>query len=297
VRERTLIHVGGPTGSGKTALVEAIVAAADGPVLAVRCVRDHRRRLARESSPRTHAELRRYLQAGAYAASVFAFPGQVADAISFYETDLMLNYSEVVILEGDNPLEYADLEVFVAPVPDAGETLFVRRQRDVAAAQRARVDAWERLLSQPDGMATWMGEVMGIPVGELLRKKPELGNDVRTKMLAGIAAARKAPPARAVEHWAVSERFQGIERAGLVVVNIRDQSERASAEQLVADVHRLRKDDALFDDIVGWRGHRLPITAVVANLVDPGDAGRKKGVGRVRRTIRQGRIAPNPGRV
>jgi hypothetical protein len=106
-------------------------------------------------------------------------------------------------------------------------------------------------------------------------------------MLAGIAAARTAPPAKAVEHWAVSERFQGIERAGLVVVNSRDQSERASAEQLVADVHRLRKDDAVFNDIIGWRGHRLPITAVVANIVDPRDAGRKKALGRVRRTIRQ----------
>jgi hypothetical protein len=127
----------------------------------------------------------------------------MADPISFYETDLMSNYSEAVILEGDNPLEYADLEVFVAPVPDAGETLFA--QRDVAAAQRARVDGWERMLSQPDGMATWMEEVMGIPVGELLRKKPRIGEDVRTKMLAGIAAARTAPPAKAVEHRAVSE--------------------------------------------------------------------------------------------
>ncbi len=152
------------------------------------------------------------------------------------------------------------------------------------------------MLSQPDGMATWMDEVMGIPVGELLRKKPELGDDVRTKMLAGIAAAHTAPPARAVEHWAVLERFQGIERAGLVVVNIRDQSARASAEHLVADVHRLRKDDALFNDIIGSHGNRLPYIAVVANLADQGDAGRKKALGRVRRAIRQ-RFELNPFRV
>jgi hypothetical protein len=231
--------------------------------------------------------LRRYLQAGAEAVVVFAFPGQMVDPNSFYETDLMSNYSKAVILEGDNPLQHADLEVFVAAAPDTGETLFVRRQRDVAAAQRARVDAWERMLSQPDGMATWMEEVVGISVGELLRKKPQLGEDVRGKMLAGIAAARTAPPAKAGEQWAVSEQLEGIERAGLVVVNIRHQSERASAERLVADVHRLRKDDALFNDIIGWRGHRLPVTALVANLVDPRDAGRQKALGRVRRTIRQ----------
>jgi len=59
-------------------------------------------------------------------------------------------------------------------------------------------------------------------------------------LLAGITAARTAPPAKAGEQWAVSERFEGIERAALVVVNIRHQSERASAERLVADVHRPR---------------------------------------------------------
>jgi len=279
--------VGGPNGSGKTAFVEAILAAADGPILAARCVRHDALRRPRESSPRTHPELQRYLGAGAYAAALFVFPGQAADPIVFYETDLMLNYSEAVILEGDDPLGYVDLKVFVAPVPDAGETLLVRRQRDLAAAQRATVDAWERMLSQPDGMTTWMEEVMGLSVGNLLRKDPALGEEARTKMLASMAAARKAPPAKAVEHWAVSNRFQGIERAGLVVVNIRDQNERASAEQLVADVHRLRKDDTLFNDTIGWRGHRLPITAVVANIADPHDAGRKKALGRVRRTIRQ----------
>ena len=49
------------------------------------------------------------------------------------------------------------------------------------------------MLSQPDGMATWMHEVMSIPVGELLRVKAELGEDVRTKMLAGIAGAKLRP--------------------------------------------------------------------------------------------------------
>jgi len=120
-------------------------------------------------------------------------------------------------------------------VMGAAALAFAVAAADPAAAQRARVDAWERMLRQPDGMATWMEEVVGISVGELLRKKPQLGEDVRSKMLAGITVARTAPPAKAVEHWAVSERFQGIERAGLVVVNIRHQSERASAEQLVAE--------------------------------------------------------------
>ena len=198
----------------------------------------------------------------------------------------MLNYSRAVILEGDNPAGYADLEVFVAPAPLAGETLYVRRQQDVAASQRVRADAWEELLRRPDGRSTWMEEVMGLPVGDFVRKNPRLAEDVRSRMLAGIAQVRSGPPPRSVEHWGISERFQGIQGAGLVVVNIRLSTERPAAEQLLVDLARLRNDDALFNDILGWRGHRTPITAVVANISDPRDAGRRKAIARVRRTIR-----------
>jgi sugar phosphate isomerase/epimerase len=69
-------------------------------------------------------------------------------------------------------------------------------------------------------------------------------------------------------------------------VNLRDPAERPAAEQLLVELARLRKDDALFNDIVGLRGNRVPITAVVSNLADPRDGGRKKAVARVRRTIR-----------
>ncbi len=115
--QRAFIHIAGPTGSGKTAFVEALLAADDGPTLVARCVRDDSLRRSRESSPRTHPEMQRYRQAGAYATATFAFPRHDPDPIEFYETQLMLNYSRAVILEGDNPAGYADLEVFVAPAP------------------------------------------------------------------------------------------------------------------------------------------------------------------------------------
>jgi sugar phosphate isomerase/epimerase len=67
------------------------------------------------------------------------------------------------------------------------------------------------------------------------------------------------------------------------VVNIHTEAERPRAEQLVSDVGRLRKDARLFRDILGPRGTRVPVTAVVANLADPSDRGRRKALGRVRR--------------
>jgi len=220
---RAFIHVEGPDGCGKTTFVEALLAAADAPMIVGRCTRDDSLRRIRESSPRGDPELRRYLRAGAGAATVFAFPRQDANPVNFYDSRLMLEYSEAVILEGDNPA---------------------------------------------------------------VRSNPHLADDVRSTMMDGIAQLRAAAPPRLVDYWAVSERFQGIERAGLVVVNLRDPAERPAAEQLLVDLARLRKDDPLFNDIVGLRGNRVPITAVVSNLADPRDGGRKKAVARVRRTIR-----------
>jgi hypothetical protein len=148
-----------------------------------------------------------------------------------------------------------------------------------------RVDAWEDQLSRPDGVATWIDEMIGSQAADFVRRDPPLVEDVRTRMLAGIAAIRTSPPLQPVESWAVSEPFRGI-NAGLVVVNMRDETDGVAAELLVADVQRLRTNDALFRDILGWPGHRTPITAVVANIADPSDTGRKKALTRVRRTLR-----------
>ena len=49
---------------------------------------------------------------------------------------------------------------------------------------------------------------------------------------------------------------------------------------------RLRKDDAVFTDVIRPRGNRVPITAVVANLTQPTDPGTKKALTRIRRVIR-----------
>jgi len=124
--ERAYIHVGGPPGSGKTTFIEAMLAGADALTLAARCLRDDTLPQAREGAPRTHPELRRYRQAGAAGAAVYTFPGQQSDTDDFFMTNLMMNYSQAVVLEGECPLAYVDLSVFVAPAPSRPEQLFVR---------------------------------------------------------------------------------------------------------------------------------------------------------------------------
>lgn len=120
MRERTLVHVAGPAGAGKTTFVEALIAALGDRgdlVLAARCVRDDRLRAPRETAPKTHPELRRYLEAGATGAALFAFPQEDEATDAFFMTHLMEDYSEAVALEGDSPVAFVDLAVFVTPAP------------------------------------------------------------------------------------------------------------------------------------------------------------------------------------
>jgi hypothetical protein len=219
-------------------------------------------------------------------AALFVFPESEIGSDTFFMTELMADYSHGVVLEGNNPLESVDLAVFVAPPPAAGERLFVRRTRDRAGEQRGTVDAIERLLCEPDGVAEFLGEIVGGPIADFARKSPKLMEDTRDKLLAGIAAARKAPQPKPTQHWAISDRYSGIEHAQLVVVNVRHDSERGAGEQLAADMVRLRKDKKLFNDVLGFRGSRSPITVVVANLAPPADMERNKALARVRRVFR-----------
>jgi hypothetical protein len=108
-------------------------------------------------------------------------------------TRLMEDYSEVVVLAGQNPLEFVDLAVFVAPVPRPGRTLPVRRKRDRAKKERARAAAVERMLRRPDGAAELLEQFIGGPFVELARKRPALLEEARAKMLLAVEKARAAP--------------------------------------------------------------------------------------------------------
>jgi hypothetical protein len=190
------------------------------------------------------------------------------------------------VIEGDSPLGDADLRVFVAPPPAAGQRLLVRQRRDHAAQLRARTAAMERLLGEPDGAAQLLEQLVGGPVVAFARERPELMEQARVGLLAGIGKIRSAPPLAPTEHWAVAAGYAGIEYAQLVVVNACQDAERRRAHSLLEDVRRLRADQAVFDDVLGWRGSRGPITAVVADLADARDAGTRRAVARVKRTVR-----------
>ncbi|MGA2642460.1 MAG: hypothetical protein ABSG21_16345, partial [Spirochaetia bacterium] len=292
--ERAFVYVAGPPGCGKTTFIESILRAAGGLICAARCIRNDTLPHARETAPKRHLELRRYSEAGATGVALFTFPQAGIDSDAFFMTDLMADYSQGVVLEGDNPLEYVDLSVFVAPAPGAGERLFARRRRDRAREQHATMDAIGQLIGEPDRFAELLGEVVGGPIAEFARMSPAFMEDARARLVADIAMARKAPPRKPTWQWGISDPYSGIEWAQLVVVNVRNDGERRAGEQLVADMVRLRKDEQLFNDILGFRGSRTPITAVVADLSQPDDPGRKKALARARRAFPAAELNDGP---
>jgi cell division inhibitor SulA len=197
-------------------------------VLAVRCRRDPTLRRPREACPARHPELRRYRDVGASAAGLFTSPPGDLVADDFYNTRLMEDPAQAVVLEGDTPVGAVDLRVYVAPPPGPGQTLLIRQLRDHAQQQQNKLHALQPLLDQPDG----------------------------------------------------------IQHAGLVIINLTDHAQRDRAQALLAELQRLRTDRQVFDDVLGWQGRRTPITAVAADLSDPKDPGTRKAVARALRIIR-----------
>lgn len=284
MRQRAIIYVAGPEGAGKTTFIEAVLQRVDPPVLAARCRRDDRLAEPEETSPRTDPELRRYLDAGADGVAQFTFPSAAASTDDFFTTDLMADYSRAVVLEGDNPLSYVDLSVFVAPAPHQRERLFVRRSTS-RPGRRKQVADLKQQFEDPAGIAELMGQMVGEPLAAMMRARPDLFEAARAELLDKLARAQDAPAPAPTKRWAVSERYVGIERAQLAIVNVRDDDEHRRADELLSDLVKLRQDKELSSDILGYRGTRIPITAVVGNLADPADPALKKAIAKVRRVV------------
>jgi hypothetical protein len=288
--ERAYIQVMGPPGSGKTTLVERLLESYDGWASVARCVRDDSVREAVESSPPGDPELGRYRRSGADGVCRYRYSSTDANSDDFFFTDLMADPSEAVIFEGDRPVPYVDLAVYVAPACPEGGALLVRKVRDRAREARDQATELQEALQTPGGLETVLAQTLGPDMVAVLRAFEGPMEGLREKMtreiLEGLERIREAPPPEPTEHWAVAEGYGGIELAQAVVVNVRDAGERERAAGMVEDLKRLRKDPEVFDEVLGVRGNRVPITALAADLSDPRDPGTRKILGRIKRSIR-----------
>jgi hypothetical protein len=88
-------------------------------------------------------------------------------------------------------------------------------------------------------------------------------------------------------HWELAATHQGLERAGLVVVNVRARDDRDAAERMLGEIVRIRSDDDVRIAVLGRFAHRTEVTVVVTDLSDPKDAGTKKALTRINRALAQ----------
>jgi hypothetical protein len=284
VIHRALVHVAGPPGVGKTTLIERLLESELAFATCIRAELDPRLRHEEESAPKRHPELRRYREKGAGAVALYRFPRP--DSEAFYCSSVMEEYSEAIFIEGDCPLDFVDLSVFVAPAPEGGDSLLRRVPRDHAAEHRASLDRYAAAFATRETLARYLAEELGKPMATLALRRPELLDELGASMKRGLDKVRQAPPPAPTEHWALSERYQGLAGAQLVIVNLYGEDDRARAEKLCREIHRVRKDPPVFEDVIGVCGNRVPITAVVTNLENPQDPGWRKCSSRVRRCLR-----------
>lgn len=284
---RAYINIKGQPGAGKTALIETVLRSLRGEtMLCVHSVRDDDLQRPVESAPKKDPHLTRYLSAGASSVAMYRFPQRKKDFIdAFFESRAMLDFSDAILIEGDSPLDFLHLSVFVARPFPAGETLLRAGVLDARAQRKRELERREILAEHPELLLQLLPQSFVSSIKPFVDKQPDILRSVGESLKREVKELRAIPIPKSTRRWMLAESHRGIEAAGLVVVNIHDESERGRAEALVGEVARLRSDKEVFDDVLGWGHHRLPVTAVAANLGDPKDAGLKKAIARVKRAV------------
>jgi hypothetical protein len=283
---RPILHVTGPPSSGKTTFIEALLRGKFESLLCVRGTEEPKLREVVEAAPAAHPELSRYRKAGATDAVCFRFSRRYTDTDDFFMTEFMSGYSDAVVIEGDSILRYHDLTVFVAPPLPDGLTLLSRgphSSRNSKAASRAAL--W-KVLQEPEAFLKMFSNLLGDPSLPNILTDPVRIEELRQRALADLGNAPPSSPTRPVERWRLARGYEGIVHAGMVVVNVRTAAERERGKRMLDEIPRMRKDEAIFRDLFDYRGSRVPITAVMADLSDPKDTGWRKALARLMRTLR-----------
>ncbi len=239
-----------------------------------------------ESADPGDEELRRYSEAGASNVVRYRFPARARDPDAFFCSDFITDYSEGVLIEGDSPLGFVpELTVFVAPAVPEGTSLLRRGPVDEAGAYEQWVERLGVLRGEAGGRTDFVQRLAEMSSTRSPRV-PGGGHDGALELLAGALArseVRAAPSA--AQRWCLAEGYAGLKRAQVVVINVRSPAERERGEAMLPELKRLRKDRKVFDDVIGWSGKRLPITAGVVDLADPKDKGLKRILARIKRAF------------
>ncbi len=282
--ERAYIHIAGPSRAGKTTLIERLLEFSPSTLLVARCSAKDDLEDYVETRAKNDAELARYSKAGAAAVARYRFEPGLERTDAFWETELMQEWSEAVLFEGDLAIEWADLAVYVTRPLPARKTLVRRALVDKSQIHEQKLKWLENLSERPDGVEEFFSlmfrhSAMASRLDEKARAK------LRSTIKEEVEKVRAQGPPPPEERWAIAEGLEGIELAQAVAINFTSLKECKRGEAMLEELHHLRKDKEVFKAITGPRGTRIPIMARVVDLSDPENKNLKSLLRRIQRTI------------
>ena len=161
--ERAYIHIAGPSRAGKTTLIERLLEFSPSTLLVARCSARNDLENYVETRAKGDAELNRYSKAGAEAVSRYRFGPGLERTDAFWETELMEEWSDAVLFEGDRAIECADLAVYVTRPLPARKTLVRREPVDKAHVHERQLKWLEGLSARPDAAEEILSAMFGNP--------------------------------------------------------------------------------------------------------------------------------------
>lgn len=243
-----VVHVDGPTGSGKTAFVECLLRSRVPSCVYVRVEHDSKLQAPISIRGVFHEDLVRVAAAGVHDTILYRY-GE-CDSEDF-ETELGPSAArQLRIVEGDLIQNFADCRVFVARLPTDGQRLLrvASGPRRVRLRPPARMSSYERALTE-----NWSPT-----------QKPD----------------------ESESHWQLAPGYEEMLLAHMVVLSLRSGDPDVEVDAFLADAVRIRRDRAVFADVADPRCYRSNMTIVAADLADAGHAGTRKAIARVRRLWR-----------
>jgi hypothetical protein len=121
--ERAYIHVAGPTRSGKTTWSRRSSAPSTAPRSPSVAGATMTSTSPRSPRPRAMPGSGATAHRSHSGAARFDFPAEEQDGDGFFCSKVLSDFSEAILIEGECPVGYVDLEVFVAPPLPAGKAL------------------------------------------------------------------------------------------------------------------------------------------------------------------------------
>lgn len=274
--ERRIVAVTGPAGGGKTTLIECVLEVRNFDDL--HCVRSQRL-AGRRADATNRGDLKRYKTAGVARCSSFTW-SDITPLDEFFETEPFLEVQDAILIEGDVPPGvYTDTKVFVFR-PTRLKSLLRREPKRTKQQVAKAAMIYKKALSNDAALDRLIAAKFG-ELGRFLMATSE-GRATARQALRDSGEPRFDPHD---EKWALVPGLAGIVTAGVIVINVSSAAERKRAEAMRAEIERLRTDGAVFKDVMGVEGNRVPKTVVIADLCDPADPALKKAIRRVSKVL------------